>query len=1096
MPKHLSLSFPVVRLATSTGLTLLRPLLYPDMIEVGGDPKSLVKRFVRTYDKKFLREGACEGLLSMAFEGAREVDSVAVELDAATVPPGVVPDKPLVFRTIIDRLPEGTFLAHLPTLGLQVAVRKEREIEARVVEAIHLEFARKERLRSAKGVIPTLWHQAAELEEVPVRLPAYSAAELRRFAARESEALLPKVCTKVVSPRRPCAHHVEDVLERTRRASRGKLRSSLLLIGPNGVGKSASILEFIRTRKEAGLGSKTAWRVAAGRMIHRLIDNRGWEASLELLVAELSRSGDLLWISNLAELFEVGQYIGNAQSVAERLREPLRTRSIRLVSECTPEEAARIEARAPGYLSLFHEVRVEAPALQQWEEIAQLCAEERGQKRGVRVEREAVAEAIRLERRFQPYAGYPGKTVRFLDGAIRQARGERGALDREVVIRAFMAESGMPRLLVDSTRALNLEDVRAFFGQRVFGQEVAVEAVVEAIAAVKAGLNRPEKPIASLLFAGPTGVGKTELTRALSEFFFGSPERLVRFDLSEFSDPASLLRLTGDLSESEGLLTASVRREPFSVLLLDELEKADPGFFDLLLQVLGSGRLTDERGRVTDFSSTVVITTSNIGAMNLSAAPLGFRESSAETRLERHFQAAVREFFRPELVNRLDRVIAFAPLSRSTVRRIVDRELADIGQREGIEFRGVRLVVSSECREWLLERGYDNHYGARQMQRTIRDALLLPLARQLNRWRGEEGLLAQAELPVEGHDELGMRVRALERIEEERKEARQGWFEVEMATDCRRSAHRILDGWAFTRVLNEIDRWKLQVDVLKRQRQQAELRMRESAARRARERTEFLQVQIRAASDLIARARALARVALDNEHRAMLKVLRRSSQEEAVYLELAAWRDRALEVAIDLLDAGGLDARQRQCTIAVYGPASQLRRLANLYLQLCRRRGFSAEAMVVSIEKGQTNWRGLKNHKPPQELQGTAFGVEIQVSGKLAFDYFEPEKGAHEFKEDNRTLKCAVLVDSRPPALKSVAPYDRAKRLHYFVTPDSAHRRSFPYLKEKTVRRFEKQSVHQLVAARCEWPRSGYVEKLAAVLDDAFRQAVMKRVAG
>ena len=239
---------------------------------------------------------------------------------------------------------------------------------------------------------------------------------------------------------------------------------------------------------------------------------------------------------------------------------------------------------------------------------------------------------------------------------------------------------------------LDLAGTHAWFAARVVGQSDAVNLVTDLLATVKAGLTRPNRPIASLLFIGPTGVGKTEMAKAVAEFLFGSKDRLTRFDMSEYADPVAVRRLVGGAFGSEGLLTAKVREQPFSVLLLDEVEKADGSFFDLLLQVLGEARLTDAGGRLADFRNTVVILTSNLGAESYRRGTPGFVGSGVgKAESQEHFARAVEQFLRPEMFNRLDRIVPFAPLGTEVIRTIADREWQKVLHRDGVRFRELTL---------------------------------------------------------------------------------------------------------------------------------------------------------------------------------------------------------------------------------------------------------------------------------------------------------------------------------------------------------------------------------------------------------------------
>lgn len=270
------------------------------------------------------------------------------------------------------------------------------------------------------------------------------------------------------------------------------------------------------------------------------------------------------------------------------------------------------------------------------------------------------------------------------------------------------------------------------------------------IATVKTRLTRPRKPIASLLFIGPTGVGKTELTKALAEFFFSDASRLIRFDMSEFSNQLSVQRLIGGTGEAEGLLTAKVREQPFSVVLLDEFEKAHHSFFDLLLQMLGEGRLTDSVGRVADFTNAIVIMSSNLGASEFQRGKSGFMRNARErSNAVKHFDSAVKQFLRPEIYNRLDRIVPFAPLDEKTVLNIAELEIEKLKKRDGLRFRPVSLEIEKDVLEYLAKTGYDIRYGARPLKRSIERELLAPLSKELNLRPPDEKLNIKASLKEE-----------------------------------------------------------------------------------------------------------------------------------------------------------------------------------------------------------------------------------------------------------------------------------------------------------------------------------------------------------
>jgi DNA polymerase III delta prime subunit len=286
---------------------------------------------------------------------------------------------------------------------------------------------------------------------------------------------------------------------------------------------------------------------------------------------------------------------------------------------------------------------------------------------------------------------------------------------------------------------------------------------VDLLATVKAALNRPRRPVASFLFIGPTGVGKTEMAKSLADYFFGDSAgrgaRMVRFDMSEFATPAAVTRLVGAAWETQGLLTSKVREEPFCVLLFDEFEKSHPAFFDLLLQVLGEGRLSDSAGRLADFSNAIVVMTSNLGAESYGAGPFGLARATTrgDDHARDHFTQAVQGFLRPELFNRIDRVIPFLPLGPEAVRKIAEREIGQVSLRDGIRHRDVRLEVLPAAIGRLAESGYDALYGARPLKRRIDRDLLAPLADAVNQYPPNMPLTARVDV---AGDRLEVTVRA------------------------------------------------------------------------------------------------------------------------------------------------------------------------------------------------------------------------------------------------------------------------------------------------------------------------------------------------
>jgi ATP-dependent Clp protease ATP-binding subunit ClpB len=268
-------------------------------------------------------------------------------------------------------------------------------------------------------------------------------------------------------------------------------------------------------------------------------------------------------------------------------------------------------------------------------------------------------------------------------------------------------------------------------GKRVVGQEDAVRAVSDAVRRNRAGLGDPNRPIGSFLFLGPTGVGKTELTKALAEFLFDDENAMVRIDMSEFMEQHSVARLIGAPPgyvgyEEGGRLTEAVRRKPYSVILFDEIEKAHRDVFNVLLQVLDDGRLTDGQGRTVDFKNTVIVMTSNIGSQQIQELA---GKRAEEWEVEAAVKDMLKQYFRPEFLNRIDETIVFHPLSKDQLTRIVDVQLEHLRKR--LAARNMKVVVGDDAKKMLADEGYDPTYGARPLKRVIQQRIENPLAQKI-----------------------------------------------------------------------------------------------------------------------------------------------------------------------------------------------------------------------------------------------------------------------------------------------------------------------------------------------------------------------------
>ena len=346
---------------------------------------------------------------------------------------------------------------------------------------------------------------------------------------------------------------------------------------------------------------------------------------------------------------------------------------------------------------------------------------------------------------------------------------EKGSLDNDILKNVAVTPEGIANLIeswtgipVDrllETEAVKLLKMEDRLHERVIGQKYAVQVVADAVRRSRSGLKDPSRPIGSFIFLGPTGVGKTELAKALAEYLFDDEDNMVRIDMSEYMEAHSVSRLVGAPPgyigfEEGGQLTEAVRRRPFRVVLFDEIEKAHPDVFNLLLQLLEDGRLTDSHGRTVDFRNTLVIMTSNLGTDQSQTETLGFLRDVSEKRLEKDLresiEAALKSSFRPEFLNRIDEIVVFDAISHHQLLDIVNNMLNEI--RERMVDQGVNLQLSDEAKQWLADDGYDKVYGARPLRRSLQRRIENTLSTMIIRGDCEPGDTVSVNVNDEGLD--------------------------------------------------------------------------------------------------------------------------------------------------------------------------------------------------------------------------------------------------------------------------------------------------------------------------------------------------------
>ena len=538
----------------------------------------------------------------------------------------------------------------------------------------------------------------------------------------------------------------DQLVEQVLGALAGDRRPSLLLVGPSSAGKTAVAHEVARRirKKECAeaLHDRQIWALTADSLIAGCSYIGQWQDKLNDLVREVRKKRHILFVEDVAALAEAGRWSKGDENMAEFLKPHLLSGDVVLIGETSPERLRRLEQLAPGFAAQFRTIEISPTSETDTLSILAALARELERAEDIRIEPSAIEAAVELTTRFLPYRAQPGKAVALVEqmagdaGRARTAIGTRTTLTRREVIAGFTKQTGLPEFIIADTLPLDLGAVQAHFSDRIVGQESAVAAMVDLIAMVKAGLNDIAKPLGVYLFIGPTGVGKTQLAKTLAAYLFGDEQRMLRFDMSEYSDPAAIRRLIGvpgaGRDGAEGELTRRVRAQPFCVVLLDEFEKAHPNIFDLFLQVFDDGRLTDAQGNTVNFRNTIVIMTSNLASEWGNTGKVGFIES-LESFSRSKVLTQMERFFKPEFINRIGRTVVFRPLGPETMRKIAERELNRALNRWGLIRRKMVADLDQSLVNLLVREGISARFGARPLKRKLEELILLPLARELLR---------------------------------------------------------------------------------------------------------------------------------------------------------------------------------------------------------------------------------------------------------------------------------------------------------------------------------------------------------------------------
>ena len=531
-------------------------------------------------------------------------------------------------------------------------------------------------------------------------------------------------------------------LERVIAALDGSPRRSALIVGDPGVGKTSLARRVAARLSQAGwtIFEAGAVQLNAGMGIVGTL-----EARLQGIRRDLARPRTLWIVPDFHQLLWSGRHMSSPTGILEMLIPSIASGEILVLGEIRPAALERVLAERPEVSRLFEVVRLKPPPELEVAGMLDVWAASAERRSQVAVPGALRAEAMALARQYLSAQTPPGGVLMLLEGALavakRRAGPEPATLAMDDLVESLAQLTGLPLDILDERRSIDLEAVQRRFESRVIGQPEAVRCLVDRLALLKAGVTDPNRPTGVFLFAGGSGTGKTELAKTLADYLFGSSARLLRLDMSEFQDASAFEPLLGagdGFAPAGKSLAERVRSQPFCVVLLDEFEKAHPRIWDVFLQVFDDGRLTDRRGETADFRHAFIILTTNLGTAYSGEARLGLlagADDFSPTAVER----AVRRTFRPELFNRLDRMIVFRPLTREVMRRILRKELADAFARRGLRRRDWAVELEESAIELLVERGFSPTLGARPLRRALEHLLLTPLAAAIVDRRAPEG---------------------------------------------------------------------------------------------------------------------------------------------------------------------------------------------------------------------------------------------------------------------------------------------------------------------------------------------------------------------
>jgi ATP-dependent Clp protease ATP-binding subunit ClpC len=701
--------------------------------------------------------------------------------------PANIPFTPTVKRLFEQALQEARRLGikFIAPEHILIAIANEPDtVAAKVLVRQEIDLARLRDLLNAKGQEEEI--ATASIGSAQPRM-GFGGASKRKLTLEEYGINLTEAATQ--GKLDPVVGRSKEV-ERTVQILGRRTKNNAVLVGEPGVGKTA-IAEGLAQRIVEGdvpelLKEKQVISLDMGLLLAGTRFRGEFEERLSAVIDEIRKSGNIiLVIDEIHNLVGAGA-MGGAMDAANMLKPALARGELQCLGTTTLDEYRQYIERDPALERRFQPVLVGEPSVEETIEILYGLRKSYEEFHKVKFDDRALEAAAKLAERYISDRFLPDKAIDLIDEAgsrvhLRHSTPKKSAeasetdpqaqiinprslvpvVDEEEIAQIVTSWTGIPVNKIAESESEVLLRLEARLHERLIGQEEAVRAVSRAIRRARAGMKDVNRPIASFIFAGPTGVGKTELAKALATFLFGSAEAMIRLDMSEMMESHTVSKLIGSPPgfvgyEEGGQLTEAVRRQPYSVILFDEIEKAHPDVFNLLLQMLDDGHLTDAKGRKVSFKNTLIIMTSNIGSKAIEKGATGFgfevagdAQDAQYDRIRRAVNDELKLYFRPEFLNRLDDTIVFRQLTKAEVEQIADILLKEIAAQLQ-ELRDIKLEVTQAFKELVVKEGYDPSYGARPLRRALMRLLEDSLAEAILSGRVKDGDKAIADVNERG----------------------------------------------------------------------------------------------------------------------------------------------------------------------------------------------------------------------------------------------------------------------------------------------------------------------------------------------------------